>query len=95
MQIKKPEIFEELLNLQRILDENTGKTRQNGFIPRERNKMDIILSLDDEFQEWLKELPSELNFKTWKEKNIVKIKNLRNLQIFYFLYYNLQIIENT
>ncbi len=95
MELKKPETFKDLLNLQRILDENTGKTRQNGFIPRERNKMDIILSLDDEFQEWLKELPSELNFKTWKEKNIVKIKNLRNLQIFYFLYYNLQIIENT
>ena len=64
MQIKKPETFEELLELQRILDENTTKTRENGFTPRERNEMDIIFSIDDEIQEWLKELPNELNFKT-------------------------------
>lgn len=74
MQIKKPETFEELLELQRILDENTTKTRENGFTPRQRNEIDIILSLDDELQEWLKELPSELNFKTWKQKEYSRDK---------------------
>ncbi len=74
MQIKKPETFEELLKLQRILDENTTKTRENGFTPRERNEIDIVLSLDDELQEWLKELPSELNFKTWKQKEYSRDK---------------------
>lgn len=92
MELKKPETFKDLLNLQRILDENTGKTRQNGFIPRERNKMDIILSLDDEFQEWLKELPSELNFKTWKEKKYSKDKELEELTD--ILFFILQLANN-
>lgn len=79
MNIKKPETFEDLLNLQKILDENTVKTRQNGFTPRERNEMDIIFSIDDELQEWLKELPQELNFKTWKQKEYSREKELEEL----------------
>ena len=67
MQIKKPETFEELLNLQKIFDKEVLKPRKNGFIPRERTEQDIIYALDDEIQEWLKELPKELNFKIWKE----------------------------
>ena len=39
MQIKKPENFEELLELQRILDENTTKTRENGFTPEKEMKL--------------------------------------------------------
>lgn len=86
MQIKKPETFEELLELQRILDENTTKTRENGFTPRERNEMDIIFSIDDEIQEWLKELPNELNFKTWKQKEYSREKELEELtDILFFI----------
>ena len=86
MEIKKPETFEELLNLQKILDENTAKTRENGFTPRERNEMDIIFSIDDELQEWLKELPSELNFKTWKQKEYSREKELEELtDILFFI----------
>ena len=60
--------FDDLLELQKQLDEEVAKPRPNGFVPRERNLLDIKLALDDEFQEWLRELPQELNFKTWKKK---------------------------
>lgn len=60
--------FTDLLKLQKQLDEEVAKPRPNGFVPRERTLLDIKLALDDEFQEWLRELPQELNFKTWKEK---------------------------
>ena len=45
MQIKKPEIFEELLNLQRILDETIDKPRENKFKPRHRNIYDMEMSI--------------------------------------------------
>lgn len=79
MNIKKPETFEELLNLQKIFDEEVLKPRKNGFIPRERTEQDIIYALDDEIQEWLKELPKELNFKVWKEKEYNREKELEEL----------------
>jgi dimeric dUTPase (all-alpha-NTP-PPase superfamily) len=60
--------FSDLLELQIQLDEEVAKPRENGFVPRERTLLDIKLALDDEFQEWLRELPQELNFKTWKKK---------------------------
>ena len=70
MELKKPETFEDLLNLQRILDENTGKARQNGFIPRKRNIDDIRLSLIAELIEFNEELPQ--THKTWKQKALIK-----------------------
>ena len=79
MNIKKPETFEELLNLQKIFDKEVLKPRKNGFIPRERTEQDIIYALDDEIQEWLKELPKELNFKVWKEKEYNREKELEEL----------------
>lgn len=86
MEIKKPKTFEDLLNLQNILDENTAKTRENGFTPRDRNKMDIIFSIDDELQEWLKELPQECNFKTWKQKEYSRERELEEItDILFFL----------
>lgn len=86
MQIKKPETFEELLNLQKIFDEEVLKPRKNGFIPRERTEQDIIYALDDEIQEWLKELPKELNFKIWKEKEYNREKELEELtDILFFI----------
>lgn len=59
----------DLLEMQKQLDEEVAKPRDNGFVPRQRTLLDIKLALDDEFQEWLRELPQELNFKTWKKKD--------------------------
>lgn len=87
--ISKPRCFNDLLELQRILDENIEKNRKNGFVPRKRNVLDILLAIDDEFQEWLRELPKEYNFKTWKQKLYSREKELEELTdiLFFFLQY--------
>lgn len=87
--ISKPISFNDLLELQRILDNEVSKPRDNGFVPRERNEIDILLALDDEFQEWLKELPNEYNFKTWKQKEYSREKELEEFVdvLFFFLQY--------
>lgn len=85
------ETFASLAKLQEQLDNEVVKTRQNGFKPRSRNKIDIMLSIDDEIQEWSKELPTEYNFKTWKEKTYIREKELVEFtDILFFLlqYYN-------
>lgn len=86
MNIKKPETFEDLLQLQKRLDEEVGKPRENGFMPRKRTWQDMRLSLDDEFNEWLKELPYELNFKTWKQKDYSREKELEEITDCLFFY---------
>lgn len=87
--INKPRCFLDLLELQKILDDEVSKPRKNGFIPRSRKEFDIFLSIDDEIQEWCRELPSELNFKTWKEKEYNRKKELEELTdiLFFFLQY--------
>lgn len=87
--MNKPTNFNDLLELQRILDENIEKNRKNGFVPRKRNVLDILLAIDDEFQEWLRELPKEYNFKTWKQKEYSREKELEELTdvLFFFLQY--------
>ena len=87
--MSQPVNFKELLELQLILDHETTKKRKNGFNPRERTEIDIKLALDDEFQEWLKELPSEYNFKTWKQKEYSREKELEEFVdiLFFFLQY--------
>lgn len=87
--MNKPTNFRELLELQKILDENIEKNRNNGFVPRKRNVLDILLAIDDEFQEWLRELPLEYNFKTWKQKLYSREKELEELTdiLFFFLQY--------
>lgn len=89
MELKKPKSFEELLELQKVLDEEVSKRRNNNFIPRERRELDIFLSLDDEFQEWLRELPSEYNFKTWKQKVYSREKEIEEFTdcLFFFAQY--------
>ena len=79
--------FADLLELQKQLDEEVAKPRPNGFVPRERTLLDIKLALDDEFQEWLRELPQELNFKTWKEKEYKREDELIEITdcLFFFL----------
>lgn len=77
MELKKPETFEELLEVQKILNEG---------IPKLKTEFDIILALDDEFQEWLKELPQEYNFKNWKKKEYSREKELEELtDILFFI----------
>lgn len=63
----RPNNFNDLLELQKTLDKAVSEERENRFIPRERTEFDIRMALDDEFNEFMKELPQELNFKTWKE----------------------------
>lgn len=65
--MQKPTNFNDLLKLQKILDETVYEQRENGFIPRKRTEFDLRMAIDDEFNEFMKELPPELNFKTWKE----------------------------
>lgn len=77
MELKKPESYEELLEAQKILNEG---------IPKLKTEFDIILALDDEFQEWLKELPQEYNFKNWKKKEYSREKELEELtDILFFI----------
>ena len=87
--MNKPTNFDDLLELQRVLDEEIEKNRSNGFTPRKRDELDILLAIDDEFQEWLRELPYEYNFKTWKQKEYSREKELEELTdvLFFFLQY--------
>lgn len=81
--------FKELLEMQKQLDLEIGKPRKSGYIPRKRTLLDIKLALDDEFQEWLRELPDDYNFKTWKEKTYDREKELIEIVdvLFFFLAY--------
>lgn len=89
MEIREPKSFEDLLYLQSVLDNMVAKPRKNNFTPRTREELDILLSIDDEFQEWLKELPKQYNFKTWKQKEYDLEKELEELTdiLFFFLQY--------
>lgn len=87
--MNKPTNFNDLLELEKVLDEEIEKNRNNGFVPRQRSLLDILLAIDDEFQEWLRELPQEYNFKTWKQKEYSKERELEELTdiLFFFLQY--------
>ena len=83
--------FKYLLKKQQELDELIEAERKNGFIPRKRTKEDILFALDDEIQEWMRELPDEMNFKTWKEKTYNKDDEL--LELTDILFFILQLIN--
>lgn len=85
--------FIDLLEMQKQLDEEVAKPRENGFIPRKRTLLDIKLALDDEFQEWLRELPDEHNFKTWKQKEYNRENEL--IEIVDVLFFILSYINTT
>ena len=86
--------FTDLLELQRQLDEEIIKPRENGFIPRKATLFDIRLALDDEFQEWLRELPNEYNFKVWKEKEYNRENELIELVDVLFIFLKLFNFKN-
>ena len=85
MQIKKPETFEELLNLQKILDETISKPRENRFTPRHRNIYDMKMSIIAEVIEFNEE--TKFSHKTWKQKefNEEKLKEEAIDILFFFL----------
>lgn len=85
MQIKKPKNFEELLNLQRILDETIDKPRENKFKPRHRNIYDMKMSIIAEVIEFNEE--TKFSHKTWKQKefNEEKLKEEAIDILFFFL----------
>lgn len=75
----RPKNIDDLFYLQSVLDENISKTRNNDFTPREKVEHDILYAMDDEIQEWLRELPFEINFKVWKQKEYNREKELEEL----------------
>lgn len=85
MQIKKPETFEELLNLQKILDKTISKPRENRFTPRHRNIYDMKMSIIAEVIEFNEE--TKFSHKTWKQKefNEEKLKEEAIDILFFFL----------
>lgn len=72
----EPMSFKEILELQRIHEEEVNKPRKDGFVARPKKYVDIRGALMDEFMEFRRELPYILNFKTWKKKNYSATKQL-------------------
>ena len=77
MEFKRPENFEDILNLQKHLDENLNNVRK-------RTLGDIKLSLIAEVIEFNEETPE--SHKTWKTKPYDKAKELEELTDIYFFY---------
>lgn len=88
VEVKKMKSFKELLKLQKELDEAIEKPRKNGFIQKKTFE-NIFLDLNDEFREWLRELPKEFNFKNPKKKNYNREKELEELTDMLFFSCNL------
>lgn len=74
----------DILELQRQLDETISKKRDSGFVPREREYKDIILSMVAEIIKFNEETRN--SHKTWKEKDfdIDKMKE-EAVDILFFL----------
>lgn len=74
----------DILELQRQLDETISKKRDSGFVPRERQGKDIVLSIVAEIIEFNEKTPD--THKTWKEKDfsIDKMKE-EAVDILFFL----------
>jgi len=70
MEFKRPETFEDILKLQKHLDENLNNVRP-------RTLRDIVLSLIAEYIEFNEETPE--SHKTWKTKPYDKQKELEEL----------------
>ena len=85
MEIKEPKSFEDLLKLQKILDIEIDKPRENGFKQRYRTDRDIRMSIIAEIVEFNEE--TKHSHKTWKEKefNEEKMKEEAVDILFFFL----------
>lgn len=84
--IKEPLCFNDVLQLQLIHEEEVNKPRKDGFLPRSKKYVDLRAATMDEFLEFRKELPYDLNFKTWKNKNYSAEKQLEEfVDILFFI----------
>ena len=72
----EPKNFKDILKLQKIHEEEVNKPREDGFAAREKKYHDLRGALMDEFMEFRRELPYELNFKTWKKKKYSAARQL-------------------
>lgn len=83
--IKKPETFEDLLELQKRLDKEIEKPRDNGFIPKERDYSKIVKSMIAEIIEFNEETKN--THKTWKQKVFDREKMVEESSdiLFFFL----------
>ena len=77
MEFKRPETFEDILNLQKYLDESIHSSRK-------RTLGDIKKSMIAECIEFDEETPQ--SHKTWKTKTYDKAKELEELTDIYFFY---------
>ena len=77
MKFKRPETFEDILNLQKCLDENIHNSR-------ERTEEDIKTSMIAELIEFNEETKD--SHKTWKTKEYNKAKELEELTDVYFFF---------
>ena len=77
MEFKRPETFEDILNLQKCLDENIHNSR-------ERTEEDIKTSMIAELIEFNEETKD--SHKTWKTKEYNKAKELEELTDVYFFF---------
>ena len=77
MEFKKPETFEDILKLQKYLDETIHSSR-------ERTEEDIKTSMIAELIEFNEETPE--SHKTWKTKPYDKAKELEELTDVYFFF---------
>lgn len=68
---EEPVSFKELLELQEVHEKEINKIEY-----RKKTLSDLRAALMDEFLEFRKELPPEINFKTWKKKRYSSIKQL-------------------
>lgn len=89
--------FEDLAKKQLELDQLIESKRSNGFTPRKKTENDILFAIDDEVQEWLKELPEELNFKVWKQRMYNRDRELEEFVdiLFFLLQYANEIVQYT
>lgn len=85
MEVREPKSFEDLLRLQKILDIEIDKPRENGFKKRYRTDKDIRMSTIAEIVEFNEE--TKFSHKTWKEKefNEEKMKEEAVDILFFFL----------
>lgn len=89
-----PKNFQDLLNLQTLLDETISRPRENGFKQRHRTFEDIKMSIIAEVIEFNEE--TKFSHKTWKEKEfneeILKEESIDIL--FFFLQFINKSIKN-
>lgn len=76
--------FDDLLELQKQLDEEVAKPRDNGFVPKHRNYNKMVKSMIAEIIEFNEE--TENTHKTWKQKEFNREKMIEESVDICFFY---------